>query len=186
MHEFLAATIKFASPGGAVEVSAREENEKIMVQCTAPSRTAVNSDGYTAAMPPSAIQMGVSSDKSCRSFGYPMLKIASCEQIAALLIPAGAGSLLVGQRHGVPDVPTRGCCRSKPSATRWFTQKSRVAELPEELLSGSLALSLAGHFAATRKCDQNGFCFSLTSSVLCWTLKRRGYGLGRPRLPVFL
>jgi hypothetical protein len=79
--------------------------------------------------------MGVSSDKSCRSFGYPMLKIASCEQIAALLIPAGAGSLLVGQRHGVPDVPTRGCCRSKPSATRWFTQKSRVAELPEELLA---------------------------------------------------
>lgn len=135
MHEFLAATIKFASPGGAVDVSAREENEKIMVQCTAPSRTAVNSDGYTAATPPSAIQMGVSSDKSCRSFGYPMLKIASCEQIAALLIPAGAGSLLGGQRHSVPDVSTRGCCRSKPSATRWFTQKSRVAELPEELLA---------------------------------------------------
>jgi hypothetical protein len=56
-----------------------------------------------ATTPPSAIKMGVSSDASCRLSGYPMLKIASSEQIAALLIPGGAGSLLVRQRHGIPD-----------------------------------------------------------------------------------
>ena len=37
MYEFLAATIKFASPGGVVEVSAREENEKIVVEFLAAS-----------------------------------------------------------------------------------------------------------------------------------------------------
>jgi hypothetical protein len=52
---------------------------------------------------------------------------------------------------------------------------------------GSLALSLAEHCATARKRDQNGFCFSLTSSVLCRSLKRRGYGRpGRPRLQAFL
>src|SRR5690242_17566532 len=37
MYEFLGATIKFASPGGAVEVSAREENEKIVLEFRAAS-----------------------------------------------------------------------------------------------------------------------------------------------------
>lgn len=67
----------FASPCGAVEVSAREENE-IMAQFratsapdapegTAPSRRAVNSGGYMAATPPSAIKMRVSSMRAADS-----------------------------------------------------------------------------------------------------------------------